>query len=535
MVEVPTSGGTLVEGVIGTPRFINPLLALSDTDRDLTQLIYSGLMRATPSGELIPDLAKTYEISTDGLVYTFTLKDDLTWHDGKPILSDDIVFTVNRVKDSILRSPKRASWEGVSVQKIDDKSVQFTLLQPYSPFMENATLGILPEHAWEHVTSEQFNFSNINIEPIGSGPYKIRSIKKDSSGIPEYYDLAPFHNFALGKPYLNNIRIHFYANAEEALLAFKNNNVEAVSTISPLRAREFVEKGRRIITYTLPRVFGVFFNQNQNSIFTETAVREALYQAIKRDEIVQTILSGYGTSLFGPLPPGSLGFVQKEISPENETSSLEIAEAILEKAGWKKDAETGFRKKTVNKKTQELQFSISTSEADELKNTVQVLKDTWEKIGAQVEIKIFKAGDLNQNVIRPRKYDALFFGEIIGRESDPFAFWHSSQRNDPGLNIALYANISGDKLLEQGRVVSKAEERAKIYQQFETEVKKDTPFVPIYSPDFIYMVPSKIRGMRSGTITTPSERFLDVYGWHTETIYVWKIFDKSRSEATMIY
>ena len=529
MVEVPAHGGSITEGVIGTPRFINPLLALSDTDRDLTQLIYSGLMRATPGGDLILDLAKSYEISADGLTYTFVLKDDLTFHDGESISSDDVVFTVNRVTDTSLRSVRRASWEGVSVTKLDEKTVQFTLLQPYAPFMENATLGILPKHLWEDLSSEQFGFSHLNTEPVGSGPYKIRDIKKSSSGIPEYYDLVPFSKFALGKPYVSDIRILFYANSEETLSAFENNEVEAISTVSPSRVREFEDEGGRVMTYILPRVFGVFFNQSQSPIFTEAAVREALYHAIDREKIVEAVLSGFGTPLYGPLPPGSLGFTDnlenKMILRDSEaTSSQERAGEILEKAKWKKNEKTGVREKTVNKKTQELVFSISTSEAEELKQAANILKDTWENIGAKVEVKIFKAGDLNQNVIRPRKYDALFFGEIIGRESDPFAFWHSSQRNDPGLNIALYANISVDKLLEQGRVLSLTEDREKVYAQFEKEIKKDTPFVPIYSPDFIYLVPSNLYGVTAGTITTPSERFLDVYLWHTEVGKVWRVF-----------
>ncbi len=525
--EVPARGGSLSEGVIGTPRFINPLLALSDADRDLTQLIYSGLMRATASGTLIPDLAEQYEISPDGLVYTFTLKEDLTWHDRKPITSDDVVFTINRIKDSSLRSPKRASWEGVTVEKVDERTMRFVLPQSYSPFLENTTLGILPKHVWENISSDQFSFSMLNVEPIGSGPYKIRAIKKNQSGIPEYYDLVPFNNFALGRPYINNIRMRFYANSETALLAFEGGDTGAAATVSPERAAAFSERGRRVITYTLPRVFGVFLNQNQNPIFTEKAVREALYASIDRDRVVQDILNGYGTPLYGPLPPGSLGFAYEPLPSDTTLPPAERAEALLEKAGWKKDAETGIRQKTISKKNiRVLEFSITTSEADELKEVASALKESWEKIGARIDIKIFKASDLNQNVIRSRKYDALFFGEIIGRESDPFAFWHSSQRNDPGLNIALYANITADKLLEQGRIASDVHDREKIYQQFEEEVRNDTPFIPLYSPDFIYIVPANIRGITSGTITTPSERFLDVYAWHTRTDRVWKIFNK---------
>lgn len=523
-VEVPARGGSLVEGVLGTPRFINPLLAISDADRDLTSIIYSGLLRATPDGILIPDLAHSYTVSPDGLTYTFTLKEKIKWHDGEPITADDIVFTIMKVKDGALRSPKRASWEGVSVRKIDDKTVEFTLLQPYSPFLENTTLGILPEHLWKNVSTEQFSFSELNVTPVASGPYRIRSVKKNSSGIPEYYDLVPFRHFTLGRPYIAALRIKFYPNSEKLVEALESAAIESASALSPERLETVTKRNRTTLTYTLPRVFGAFFNQNQNAIFTDKAVREALYTAIPRDILVEKILGGYGIEIFGALPPGSLGYVEERREETDEETLRARAEEILEKAGWKKNPETGVRVKTVAKKKQELRFSIATSEAEELKRAAELIKQSWEKIGALVEVKIFKTGDLNQEVIRPRKYDALFFGEIIGRESDPFAFWHSSQRNDPGLNIALYANITTDKLLERGRVTLDTEERANIYRQFESEIRDDVPFVPMYSPTFIYIVPKKIRGIETGTITIPSERFLDIHKWHIETTRVWKFF-----------
>jgi len=523
MVEIPKRGGHITEGVIGAPRFINPLLAISDADRDLTQLIYSGLMRARADGELVPDLAETWGVSDDGLIYTFTLKDGLTWHDGNPITSDDVLFTIAHAKESSLKSPKRASWEGVTTTKRDEHTIEFTLEQPYSPFLENATLGILPKHIWESVSSEQFGFSTFNVEPIGSGPYKMKTIRRDSSGIPTYYELTPFKDFALQGVYINKITIRFYANEEELLRALNRGEIESVNAIAPERARIFGEKGYRVTKYTLPRIFGVFFNQSQNTIFTNEAVREALNVAVDGENIVNEVLHGYGTALYGPLPPGSLGFT-KHKEEELVGSPKERAEEILETAGWKKDEESGIRQKKTKKGTQELTFSLSTSDAQDLRRTADILKILWEELGASVEVKVFKSGDLNQNVIRPRTYDALFFGEIIGRESDPFAFWHSSQRNDPGLNIALYTNITTDKLLEEGREISDAEERTKIYQQFQDEVIKDMPFVPIYSPDFIYIIPNTIKGIEVGTITVPSERFLDVHNWHIETARVWKIF-----------
>ncbi|HEY4486432.1 MAG TPA: ABC transporter substrate-binding protein [Candidatus Paceibacterota bacterium] len=525
-VEVPAYGGSFSEGVIGAPRFINPALAISDADRDLTALIYSGLMRPTSNGELIPDLAKEYSVSEDGLVYTFHLKEDLVWHDGEPITADDIVFTIGKIQDPVLKSPKRASWEGVATEKVDDHTVIFSLKQAYSPFLENTTLGILPQHIWGQVSSEEFGFSKYNMEPIGSGPYRVSDMKKDSSGIPSRYDLVPFKKFALGKPYISTMYIYFYANETKLLSAFEHGEVDAANAIPPQKASDFANKRSIALhTYVLPRIFGVFFNQNQNAIFTSQAVRMALNSSIDREKIVQDVLFGYGTPIEGPLPPGVLGWKEPLKNKGDESDPIERAISYLEKGGWKVNPETGIRQKKTRAETTLLDFSIVTSEAQELQHTATILQEVWEKLGARVTIKIFNTNDLNQNVIRPRKYDALLFGEIIGRESDPFAFWHSSQRNDPGLNIALYANITADGLLEKGRKTFGTDERSGIYETFQKEIAKDVPAVFVYSPDFLYALPKNIRGVVPGVITIPSERFLDIHNWYIETDNVWKIFN----------
>ncbi|MEX0933657.1 MAG: ABC transporter substrate-binding protein [Candidatus Paceibacterota bacterium] len=525
-VSVPSHGGSLKEGVVGAPRFINPLLALSDADRDLTMLIYSGLLRATPEGDLIPDLAEKYSISDDGLSYTFTLKSNLLWHDGKPITSDDVLFTIERVQDSLLKSPKRASWEGVRVEKVDEKTLSFILKRPYSPFLENTTLGILPQHIWEDISTEQFGFSRYNIRPVGSGPYKMVSIKNNRSGIPENYKLSSFKHFALGEPYLKNLIINFYPNEEETIQAFTKQDIEAANAIAFQSVAELRSHNHTILTYILPRVFGVFFNQNQNNLFTNFNIRKALALSTPREAIVDEVLLGYGTPIDGPLPPGSLGFTSNPPEDHNETSEEELlspkeeAKVLLESAGWKINEETGIREN----KGVTLSFSLSTSDTPELKKTGEMLKNAWEEVGVDVDLQVWSVSDLNNNVIRPRRYDALLFGEIIGRESDPFAFWHSSQRNDPGLNIALYTNITTDKLLEKGRETFPKEERTELYEQFQEEIQKDIPAVFVYSPDFVYIVPKKIQGITTGTIAVPSERFLDVHTWYIETQRLWKIF-----------
>ena len=173
LVAVPAYGGTVSEGVIGSPRFINPILAVSDSDRDLTSLVYSGLLRATSDGDYVPDLAQSYTISPDGLTYTFKLRPNATFHNGMKVTADDVVFTINKANDPALQSPERANWDGVTVAAIDAETVQFTLKAPYAPFVENLTTGILPKQLWQNVSDDEFSFSDLNTNPVGSGPFEV--------------------------------------------------------------------------------------------------------------------------------------------------------------------------------------------------------------------------------------------------------------------------------------------------------------------------------------------------------------------------
>lgn len=545
LVQIPAHGGTITEGVIGSPRFINPLLAMSDTDRDLTLLAYSGLLRATPEGTLIPDIAESYELSDDGRTYTFTLRNNAMFHDGKKITADDVIFTVAKAQDAALKSPKRANWEGITVSKNTEQQVVFTLTQPYSPFLENTTLGILPKHLWKDIETEQFPFSSYNTEPIGSGPFRVHRLKRNSSGIPDSYTLSPFKKFVLGTPNIQELVIKFYGTEEELVLAYRHGHIDSLSSITPEIAHKFQEEGERIELSPLPRIFAVFFNQNQTQVFAYEEVRRALALAIDKDKIINEVLSGYGTPIDGPIPPGLLADVTSwQNTAEKEKDTIEealsvneqvtgtsqldprIVEArnVLTQNGWKFDEEISMMVKKTNKGSVTLSFSLATSNAHELKAAAQIVKEAWEKLGARVEVKIFETGDLNQNVIRPRKFDALLFGEIIGRDLDLYAFWHSSQMSDPGLNIALYANITSDKLLENARSVADPLEQAKQYRAFLDEVNIDRPAVFLYSPDFIYVVPRNVQGMKLGKITTPSERFLSIHSWYLETEKVWEIF-----------
>lgn len=531
LVEIPKSGGTLHEGVIGTPRFINPLLAMSETDRDITTLVYSGLTRTTPDGKIIPDLAESYSVSEDGLEYIFTLREDIVFHDGSVVSVDDIIFTIEKAKDPTIKSPKRANWEGVTVEKISDTEIQFVLAQPYSPFLFNTTLGILPKHIWENVSSEEFAFTQRNIQPIGSGPYEVVKVRRNSSGIAEKYELKSFKKFTLGRPYIDNIYFSFFKNEDELLSAFSSGNIDSINSIEPLSAKGLSEDGYTVTEFSLPRIFGVFFNQSKAPIFASKTVRSALNTAIDRDMIVKNILHGYGDKATGPIPQSVIPFIkinESDISNEVENISNETkkeeAKKILTDAGFSLN-EKGIMQRKTKDGVEVLSFSVSTANVPELVAVAEQVIETWKEIGAEVTLKVFDPNDFNQNVIRPRNYDSLLFGEVIGRDLDFFAFWHSSQRNDPGLNIADYANINVDSALDSARKLGDSPERIEKLRVFVNEVQKDIPAVFLYSPNFIYVVPENLKGVVPENISTPSERFLSVYNWYLKTDTVWRIFN----------
>jgi peptide/nickel transport system substrate-binding protein len=521
LTEIPKKGGSLTEGLIGTARYINPTLAFSDTDRDLSSLVYSGLLKAKPDGTFVPDLASDYSISDDGKTYTFNIRENAVFHDGAKVTADDILFTIQKIQDPSLKSPKRANWDGVSVEKISDKTIQFTLKQTYVPFIENTTLGILPKHIWKDAGTDEFAFSQFNIEPIGSGPYKISKVSRNGSGIPESITLESFNHYTLGTPYINSIKLNFYQNEKTLVDAYKKGDFKSFHSISGETAQALEKTGSNIERYPLPQVFAIFFNQNHNPIFTHKEVRLALNIVTDRRAILEEILHGFGTEALSPIPQGLAK--STSINSTTNESSVSNAQAILEKAGWKKNAEGVYELKT-KAKTETLAFTISTGDATELKQSAEIIKKQWEALGAKIDINIFEMTDLNQTIIRPRKYDALFFGEVVGRELDLYAFWHSSQRNDPGLNISMYTNTKIDKLLEDSRITNDLNKRTTMYQQIEKEILTDMPAVFMYSPDFIYILATEIKGFSVGKIVLPSDRFADIEKWYIETDHVWSVF-----------
>ena len=524
LVEVPTRGGTLTEGIVGNPRFINPVLAISEADRNLTALVYSGLVRLTPEGKIVNDLASSVEVSENRLTYTVRISNAALFHDGESVTSDDVIFTIAKITDPLIKSPKRGNWDGITVEKIDEKTVSFTLKQAYTPFIYNLTAGILPKHIWKNVSDDEFSFSQYNTLPIGSGPYKVESVERNSGGIPNLYSLVPFDDVSGSAPLISNLVFRFYPSEDLLIEAYNGQEVTSLGGVSPENMDALGTSTSRVISSPLPRVFAVFFNQSQSKVLLNKEVRQALDLASPKEEIVKSVLGGFATAIDSPMPAGIYPWTTTVSNKYSSDEKLEMAKALLAKNGWQDNKETGVLEKKIGNAMMSLSFSISTGDAPELQAVANELRSAWQKLGAKVQILVFESGDLNQNVIRPRNFDALLFGEVVGRDADLYPFWHSSQRTDPGLNIAQYANNRADKFLEAARKANQPEEIERNYKSFVEELNLDKPAVFLYTPGFLYVVPDKIKAIELGSLTVSQDRFLGIRDWYIETDKVWKIF-----------
>ena len=400
--------------------------------------------------------------------------------------------------------------------------------QPYPDFLDSATLGIMPASLWSNSPIE---LNNANTNPVGSGPYMIKNVSKESSGVIDSFQLTSFNKFILGEPHIKDLNLYFYSDEDGLINALENGTVDQISSITPLNADILKERNYQIVSSMLPRVFGLFFNQNQNQIFTDKVVTNSIDQVINKDNIVNQVLFGYGIVINNPIPPNIIPYQQlASASSLTRDQILQNVKNNLAKDGWSMGANGFLQKALIGKNKKKtvtpLEFSISTSDAPELAQTASLIQQDLATVGIKVDIKTFEIGNLNQSVIRPRDYDTLLFGEIINHASDLLAFWDSSQRKDPGLNVAMYTNAKVDKLLEDASTNINEQARVKDYIQFETDIQADMPAVFLYSPKFIYVVSPEVKGISIENITSASDRFANVYSWYTETENVWKIFSK---------
>ena len=607
----PAVGGIYKEGVIGQPRFINPLyLSTQDVDRDLVELLFSGLMKYNEKGELVEDLTEEYEIKEEGKIFEFRLKENVSWHDGKPLIAEDIIFTVNLVQDPQYQSPLRIKWFGVVVEKISANAVRFRLPKKYSNFLENLTLKIIPKHIFENISPKNLPWSLISPDYlIGTGPFKFKTLSQDKSGYMKKLTLERNKNYYGKKPFLQEISFLFYQDEKDLLKGVKSREIQGFSIPDPKYLENIDEDNFEPYLLSLPRYFAVFFNLSKENIFSDKNLREALAQTIDKNEILQNIFLGQGKIINSPILPEFFGFTPaSKIYDFNKEKGQEL----LENEGFKVNPETGKREKTEVKETnlftrnlvygskgedvnelqrclardkevypegvvsgyfgtktkaavirfQEkyadeiltpiglkngtgdvksmtrkklnqicfeqpkevipLKFTLTTIDKFPLAQIAEILKLSWEDIGAEVEIKKVTLAEFQTDVLAKRNFEMLLFGEALDSVADPFPFWHSSQKEYPGLNISGYKSKEADKFLEKARQTLDKEERKENLEKFQDVLLEDLPAIFLVRGDYLYFLSPKIKGYNVEKIIEPAKRFSNIEQWYIKTKRIWK-------------
>ncbi|MBI4094197.1 MAG: peptide ABC transporter substrate-binding protein [Candidatus Liptonbacteria bacterium] len=504
---VPISGGEHTEGIVGQPAFVNPVLAASEADKGLVRFFFNNLA----------DLAETVQSSKEGRVWTVRLKENILWHDGKKLTSDDVIFTVEKIQDPDSRSPLFLAWQGVLAQRMSEQEIQFNLGVPYAFFEANLqNLYILPEHIFADVPVANWRISEFNLKPVGSGPYRFLSYDVQPNGFVTAYHLVAHTEYVHGAPLIPTLTIRFFSAKDALIDAFNAGRVDGVGGLveQDLGA---VQRPFEIVRFPVPSYYAVFLNQNQHLALKELAVRNALDAALNKMELVERVFGGNALPAFGPIPAHAPYFEMTFL----HTSSSPAAEELLERAGWHKGPD-GIRAKQMRDATIALEFTLTVPEVPFLTATAEYLKAAWEAAGARVTLETRPLANLTETAIKNRDYQMLLFGNILNSSLDLFSFWHSSERFYPGMNLALYNNTKADGLIESIRNAGDEETRTEQFKEIQRLIHDEYPAIFLYTPDHLYIARKGLKGVVPRMLGEAADRFLGVAAWHLKTARVLK-------------
>ena len=500
-VAAPLAGGAYSEAAIGSVQVVNPLLpdaASSDVDR----LIFSGLTRYDSTGQLTGDLATKWEVTPDGKTYTFHLRKNVKWHDGVPFGATDVAFTIAAIQHPDSRSALASSWQGVKVTTKGDSTVVFTIPTPLASFASSTTIGIVPRHILESVEPSQLREADFNQNPVGTGPFMMKTFAPAANEItlkanPRYY---------LGKPKLDEFTFRYYPTTAEALTAYDKHEVISPGRIEAAQLNK-ASRSTELAFYdaNLPEETTLFF-QTADPTLSDGPLRKILSQSIDRSSLLDRSEQGEGRVVTQPLLPGQIGYTAKYALPTlNQTEAM----SALDSAGWKADPKTGVRQNGV--KT--LQFKLATLKGSELETAAKALQKQWAAIGVKLSLTAVDQDELQQTYMRPRNFQMLLYGVSIGADPDVYAYWHSSQAKDPGVNLSAYSSPEADKALEAGRIATDPRVRTGKYDSFLKAWNSDTPAAVLYQSVYRYGAAKNVHGISAQRLITPADRFYNVQSW----------------------
>ncbi|MDE2018797.1 MAG: peptide ABC transporter substrate-binding protein [Patescibacteria group bacterium] len=509
---VPAAGGEFTEGALGQPEQVNPVTATARVDLDLVKLIYSNVY----------DIADSIDATSSGRIWTVRLKENLHWQDGQKLTSDDVIFTVQSIQNPDARSPQLADWQGVAVSRVSELEVQFTLPGPYAFFGDNLkNLYILPKHLFADAAPGNWRLSEYDLKPVGSGPYQFVSYDRTSDGFISGYHLAAWGGSFAVQPLIQNFDFSFFRNENDLAQGFNAGQIDGFAPQMPgdLAA---ITRPYNLFSWRTPGYYAVFWNQGNNAALQDPSVREALAMAVDRDALISQLGAGNRQGTWyvpddGPIPPGAAFYSAPQIS----SSGIDLASSTLDSAGWKMGSD-GIRAKTIRKTSVPLSITLVVPQIDFLVRTANYLQTVWRQLGVQVTITPDSPDSIDADYIENRSYQALLFGNILGPSSDLYAFWDSSQRFSPGLNLAVYGNPKADALIESARQTLNNASQTQELAAAEQAIINDAPALFLFSPNDLYAVNKTIQGIAPAILSDPSDRFREVPSWYLETARVLK-------------
>jgi len=446
-----------------------------------------------------------WEAAPDGSSYTFWIRPAARWHDGAPVTAEDVLFTVGLIQNPQYTGPLAAAWRDVQVERLDERTVRFHMVQgAFAPFLEYTSLGLLPAHLLGKLSVREVQTSTFNLQPVGSGPFRVKEVH------PSYLILEAAPTFWGPRPYLGRIKFQVYPNYKTILSALERDEVEGVAYLDPEDAAR-LEGSQKVMVFHAPlSSYTLLFLNVTQPPFNDRAVRQAVACAVDRQKLIDLGRQGQGRRLDGPIPPDSWAY--NPDAPRYDYAP-DRARQLLDEAGWQPGPD-GVRRKG----DQPLRFVLLTNDRQERVKVAHEIQRELAAVGMGVEVQVGGTGGLVQDFLLPRRFQAaLFSWDFNGFDPDPYAVWHSSQIAPRGLNVSGFNNRRADELLERARKALDQEERARLYREFQALFAEELPSVPLYVPLYSYAVARKVRGVELGLMADPADRFRSVAGWYVKT------------------
>ncbi len=510
----PVRGGIYTEALIGSMQRLNPVLDYNNpVDHDINRLIFSGLLRFDDRGLPESDMAESWGVSKDGTLYNFTLQKGIHWQDGQPLTSDDVLFTINLMRKggSIVPEDLQSLWNDVKVIRLSDTTLQFQLPEPYAPFLDYLTFGILPKHLLNNLTFDQVASASFNLKPVGSGPYRFDHLLAENGQITGVVLMA-WDQYYGKKPYVEQIVFRFFPDGASALKAYQDGAVQGISEVTPdILPAALAEANLSIYTGRKPQLSMILFNlKNQDKAFLqEVDVRRALFMGINRQRIVDQLLNGQAVLADGPILPGTWayydGLKTQDFDPEG-------AKNLLIQAGYVLNSETDTVR-TKDKVT--LEFTLLYPDDALHKSIALAIQKDWANLNVQADLQAVPYDQLINDRLGQRSYDAALVDLNLSRtpDPDPYPFWDQAQTAS-GQNYSQWDNRVASEYIEQARIAVDLTERIDLYRNFQVVFDEQLPALPLYYPVYSYGVDKSVQGVRMGPLFDSSDRFDTILDWY---------------------